>query len=236
MRHLQRRSTWINAQGELAGSGAAMKAAGPRLRVGIVGAGQHGMVVWDILVAAGHEVVGFVDDSPDLGATEASRFRPLTRVDVVATPEALPPHDGVIVAIGDNRARARRFEELRAAGHRFVNAIHPSAAISQTTRLGVGVVVGACSVLDFDTEIGDNVIVNHRSVVAHGTRIRSHAHVAIAIVGAGCEIGEGVFLGLGSVVNSRVSVGDWAFCRMAARVFADVDPAAKEQGPTGRKA
>ncbi|MFP5504129.1 MAG: hypothetical protein ACLGIN_16715, partial [Candidatus Sericytochromatia bacterium] len=100
-------------------------------RVAIYGAGGHGKIVWEILTAAGSEVVGFVDDR-----TEGE----LLGLPVARRADALPAFDGVIVAIGDNRVRRDQFERLKAEGYKLVNAIHPSAIIGARVKVGEGVV------------------------------------------------------------------------------------------------
>ena len=78
------------------------------MNVVIVGAGGHGQVVADILLAAGRcgecvRAIGFVDDRSSLATVIE------TKSAAAGTVAQLPefPHDAVVVAIGDNETRAR---------------------------------------------------------------------------------------------------------------------------------
>jgi acetyltransferase EpsM len=81
----------------------------------ILGAGGHAQVVADILMRA-HEAgsdykpIGFLDDSPSLTGTA---IMGLPVLGIIAQLDEFD-HDAVIVAIGDNRTRARIFESVRA--------------------------------------------------------------------------------------------------------------------------
>jgi UDP-3-O-[3-hydroxymyristoyl] glucosamine N-acyltransferase len=77
----------------------------------------------------------------------------------------------------------------------FEPLIHPSAVIDPTARLGVGVAVGACSVLGRGVSVGDGV--------------RIHPNVTVydnVSIGEGSVIHSGVALREGTVVGARVSI------------------------------
>ncbi|MEB3220464.1 MAG: acetyltransferase [Candidatus Sericytochromatia bacterium] len=184
-------------------------------RVAVYGAGGHAKVVWDILTAAGDAVVGFVSDAP--------AAQPLLGLPVVAAREALPPHDGVVVAIGDNAARRRVFEALRAAGVPLLTAIHPRAVVAGRVTLGEGVMVAAGAVINLDTEVGANAIVNTGATLDHDNRLGAHAHVAPGChLAGGVTVEEGAFLGVGTVAIPGIRVGAWARTGAGAVLVRDV--------------
>jgi sugar O-acyltransferase (sialic acid O-acetyltransferase NeuD family) len=186
-------------------------------RIAIFGAGGHGKVVWDILVAAGHEVVGFADRAP---ASEA-----LLGLPVVYTLAELPPHDGVVVAIGDNRARKVTFERLRAEGVPMINAIHPNAVLARHVRLGTGVVVAAGVVINVDVMIHDNAIINTGATVDHDSVIGPHAHVSPGCRLAGMvQVEEGALLGIGTCAIPGMRIGAWATTGAGSVIIRDVAP------------
>jgi sugar O-acyltransferase (sialic acid O-acetyltransferase NeuD family) len=196
------------------------------MRVVIFGCGGHGKVTWDILTAGAHEVVGFLSDHPAgrvLGLPVASRLA------------ELPPHDGLIVAVGDNQVRAAKFAEFRAAGLNLVNAIHPSAIIAGRVTLGVGVMIAAGVVVNLDTVIGDNTILNTGATIDHDNRIGDHAHVAPGChLAGGVTVGEGAFLGIGTCVVPNRRIGAWATAGAGAVVVRDVEDGARVVGVPAR--
>ena len=99
---------------------------------------------------------GFVDDDPDLAGTTILGLPVVGDIDQLGDIE----HDAVIVAVGDNHARARIFSRMKAAGERIANAIHPGAVVAPDVLLGRGVMVCAGVVVNTGAVVGDNRLVN----------------------------------------------------------------------------
>ena len=104
------------------------------------GAGGHGKVVLDIARALGlYSEIAFVDDSC---VSIGERFCDL-EVFPVSGFDALKArgYDCFVVAIGNNHARQRCFQEGIDKGLEPAMLIHPSAFVSGSTRLGAGTVL-----------------------------------------------------------------------------------------------
>src|SRR5688500_15272332 len=113
------------------------------MNVVILGAGGHGRVVLDILrAAASHTPVGFIDADTSRAGADLDGLPLLGPVNVLAR---LRRQDvrGAIVAIGDNRIRAAYADLVLQNNLELINAIHPSAIVSPTVRIGVNVVIAA---------------------------------------------------------------------------------------------
>jgi sugar O-acyltransferase (sialic acid O-acetyltransferase NeuD family) len=188
----------------------------------ILGAGGHARVVADILRAMdGMEPLGFV----------TSDFAPGTPgplgLTVLCSDESVGsvPHDGLVVAVGDNGIRERLFAHFAGRGETMVTAVHPSAIIAPDVVLGQGCMVCAGAIINTGSEIGDNVILNTGSVTDHDCSIGDHAHVAPgAKLAGGVHIGVGALVGLGAAVLPGVSMGDRAVAGAGAVVLGDVVP------------
>ncbi|MFT3786272.1 MAG: hypothetical protein QM770_08910 [Tepidisphaeraceae bacterium] len=143
----------------------------------IIGAGGHGRVVLDILRCAGqHRVVGFLDADPALVGSDIHGVPVLGPVNVLMRLRQQKVK-GAIVAIGDCRTRKAYAAEIRAAGLETVNAIHPSAVVSEQAVLGSNVVICAGAVVCTDATIGDSVVVNTGAVVDHECVIAEAAFI-----------------------------------------------------------
>ena len=193
----------------------------------IIGAGGHGKVVLDALRCQGVvRVVGFIDADPQLHG------QAVDGVEVLGGPNQLmrlrqQKVRGVIVAIGDNRVRARYAAEAEAAGFELVSAIHPRAVVAASAVVGRNVLIAAGAVVCADAKLGDSVIVNTAAVVDHECVVGDAAHIAPAAVLAGrVKIGEGAFVGMGARVLPCLTVGERAVIGAGAVVLRDV--------PTGR--
>lgn len=209
---------------------------GPDIRTLILGAGGHGQVVADILMRA-HEagskckLIGFLDDNPSLTGTVVLGLPVLGAVAQLNEFE----HEAIIVAIGDNRTRARIFDAVQTQGEKIVNAIHPAAVLAPNVRLGEGVMICAGVVVNTGTTIDDNVILNTGCTVDHHNHIGRHAHVAPgAHLGGDVHIGEGALVGIGAIVIPGRSIANWAVIGAGAVVTKDVSPYATAAGAPAR--
>lgn len=196
------------------------------IRVLILGAGDHAQVVADILFRA-HEAgancqpIGFLDDDSGLVGTV---IMGLPVLGAIAQFNQFD-YDAIMVAIGDNRIRARIFASVRTCGKRIVNAIHPAAVLASNVCLGQGVMISAGVVVNTGTVVGDNVILNTGCTVDHHNRIGNHAHIAPGVhLGGNVHIGEGALVGIGAVVIPGCSIGDWAVVGAGFVVTRDVPP------------
>lgn len=171
----------------------------------IIGGGGHAKVVIESLRASGKTVAVIVDADPTP--------REVLGVPVVGDDLALADLRGqgfaeLFVALGSNRLRQKLGDKARALGFTLVNAIHPSAVISPSARIGEGVAVMAGVAINADSRIGDLAIINTGAVVDHDCDLGVACHVgpASALAG-GVTIGERAFLGVGARVIPGVSIG-----------------------------
>jgi sugar O-acyltransferase (sialic acid O-acetyltransferase NeuD family) len=193
------------------------------VRVIIVGAGGHGQVICDAILAAASagtavEVAGFVDDRADLlgsflGVRILGRIAELSDL----------AHDAIVVAIGDNRRRQQLFEKLSASGERFLTVVHPRAVVAGGVTIGAGSMIVGGVVVNIGTAIGANAILNTSCTVDHHSVIGDHAHVAPgAHLGGEVRVGNGALVGIGSTVLPGRTVGAWAAVGGGAVVTRDV--------------
>lgn len=180
-------------------------------RVLILSAGDHAMVVADILLRmqeAGANVapIGYLDDNPALANQQ---FLGLPVLGGVGDLHAVP-HDAIVVAIGQNGIRKKLFEDLRSQGEAFIVARHPSAIIAPDVTIGPGSMICAGAIVNPGSVIGANVILNTGCTVDHHNHIGDHAHVAPGVhLGGEVVIGEGTLVGIGAVVILLRTIGDW---------------------------
>lgn len=193
-------------------------------RILIIGAGGHAQVVADILLQAAanggeHRPIGYLDDNPHRHGQQALGlpvFGPLAALESI-------PHDGIVIAIGDNRTRARLFTELTARGEQLVSAIHPSAIIAAGVTIGLGTMICAGVIINPGSVIGANVILNTSCTIDHHNQIGDHAHIAPGVhTGGEVVIGAGALIGIGAIVMPRRRVGAWSVAGAGALVQRDV--------------
>lgn len=185
--------------------------------VSVLGAGGHAKVVIATLRAAGYNVRAVYDDDPVHHGRTVHGVPVVGSVDAYAAVRDMP----CCIAIGSNRHRSRMADAL--AGADWVTAVHPSAVIDDTVRIGVGTVILAGAVIQPDTHIGDHAIVNTGACVDHDCVVGDYAHVAPgAAIAGGVNIGAGVLIGIGSCVLPMCRIGAWAQVAGGAAVIGDV--------------
>lgn len=184
------------------------------MRVIIVGAGGQGTIVADILR---EKAVGFVDDG--LSGSTVLGLPVLGPIDSLSQ----HPHDAIIVAIGDNRARRELTERLLARGERLATAIHPLAHITRSATIGEGAMISAGALVLPRATIGGGVLLNTKASVDHDTVVCDFAHVSAgATVGARCHIGSGTLVAIGASVVSGIRVGSNTVIGAGACVVRDI--------------
>jgi sugar O-acyltransferase (sialic acid O-acetyltransferase NeuD family) len=175
----------------------------------IVGAGGHGAVVADALLAAGERVIGFVDADP------AMRGRTICGLPVLGDDAALSGYSADDVRLGNgiggtSGASLRRKVQIRLQeqGWTFVQVRHPSAVVSPFAVVGPGAQLMAASVLQPGANLGEGCIVNTGAVLEHDTVIGEFVHIAPgAIVCGSTRVGAGSHIGAGAVVRQGLRLG-----------------------------
>lgn len=205
-------------------------------RVVILGAGGHGQVAAEALLAASaasspFQPVGFLDDNLSLaGQTRLG----LPILGPLAALAAIP-HDGVIVGIGDNGVRRRIYAALVAQGEPIIACCHPRAYLAVDAQLGRGTLVCAGVVVGTGATVGVNCILNTGCSVDHHNVIGDHAHIAPGVrLGGDVSVGAGTLVGIGAVVLPGRKIGVGCVVGAGALVVHDVPDGAVVMGSPAR--
>lgn len=139
------------------------------------------------------------------------------------------PNDQYLMAVGDPSGKKKLATLLLGKGAVFATLIHPSAQVSEFTRIGRGsiicpnaeispnVTVGEfCSVLNagigHDAEIGDFSTISGGCYINGGVKIGRQVFAGSGVqIVPGRTIGDGAYLGIGSVVIRNVAAGSKVF-------------------------
>jgi len=191
----------------------------------LLGAGGHAKVVLSLARAAGWAMLGVCD--PELARQGVREWRGLR---VLGGDQALadvdPADVGLLNGIGQvmgGGARQRLFDELAPRNFRFPVLVHPAASVDPTATLGDGVQVMAGAIVQADTRIGQNTIVNTRASVDHDCVIGSHAHIAPGATLCGAvHVEGGAFVGAGATVVQGLRIGSLAFVAAGAVLIRDL--------------
>lgn len=189
-------------------------------RLAIVGAGGHGKVVADTAERCGWQLIEFFDDGwPRCGM---NGVWPVIG-DISMLINTLEEFDGVVVAIGDNRVRRSKLEELANAGARLVSLVHPSATISRHASVGIGSVVFAGAVVNPGACIGRGVILNTGCSIDHDCIVEDGVHISPGARLAGTvRVGSMSWIGIGACVRQSIHIGSDVTVGAGAAVINDI--------------
>jgi len=191
-----------------------------------VGAGGHAKVVVEIVqLIDRYSIVGLLDADIKKKGTE------LLNVPILGDDSLLSElyQRGVrhaFVALGSIDIGSRRrsvYEMLTQLNFEVIAAVHSSAVISKSARLGNGVTVMATAVINANSEIGHNVIINTGTIVEHDCVVGDHVHIATGASLAGnVTVGTGSHIGAGAVVLQGRTIGENSIIGAGAVVVRDV--------------
>jgi sugar O-acyltransferase (sialic acid O-acetyltransferase NeuD family) len=195
-----------------------------KCRVIVWGAGGHGKVIVDALLASEScTVVGILDDDKTKAGTKIlGVLVSHAPADLKALSETLD-FDHVAIGIGDNYARYKKFQQVKSCGLTPMNVIHPSAQISRFVELGVGITILAGAVINPGTVIEDNACVNTAASIDHDNYLEVSCHVfPNATLTGGVRIGRFAYVGSGAVVAPNLVVNKYSQVGAGAVVLKDV--------------
>lgn len=118
------------------------------------------------------------------------------------------PPEGWIIAVGDNAIRQK--EARKKEGVVFATAIHRSAIISPSAKIGEGTVIMAGVVVQARAVIGKHCILNTGCTADHDCIIEDFAHLAPGVhLCGGVHVGEGALVGVGSCAIPGARISPW---------------------------
>ncbi|MGY6563456.1 MAG: acetyltransferase [Halomonadaceae bacterium] len=180
------------------------------LPVVLLGAGGHAKVTLDLLHALGRSVLGVCD--PKLVADGVVSWRGLS---VLGGDEAVRRYSvedvelvNGIGSVPGSSLRKKLHMHFTKHNYRFATLVHPSAILGVGVSLGNGVQIMAGAIVQADTQVQDNTILNTGVRVDHDCLISQHTHIAPgAILSGGVVLEEGVHIGPGATLTQGIRVG-----------------------------
>lgn len=170
-----------------------------------------------------HEVVGYVVDREFL-ATPTFNDRPVVAVEDAVT--RFPPDDVLaFVHLGSTRMntlRAEKYRLMKSLGYRFVSYVHASNQLEGHCEIGENCFILANQSVNFDVEIGNNVVIWSGCQIGDRSRIGDHAFLAARVVLNGdVTIDEYVYLGSNCNISNGVHIARQSFIGANALITQD---------------
>ena len=193
------------------------------MKIIIIGAGGQAKIVYEVLsYDRNMEVVAFIDNVPRSGK-ETIKGIPILGDHSVIPGLMKNGVKGAVVAVSMNDIREAHFKKLKSMGLELINAIHPTALITPSVKLGSGVTIAMGAIISTGVVIADNVIVCTGAIIDHEDEIGEHVYI-----GAGCSLAgrvivkKNALIGIGSVVKEELTIGENSVIGAGSVVLEDV--------------
>jgi sugar O-acyltransferase (sialic acid O-acetyltransferase NeuD family) len=174
----------------------------------IYGASGHGKVVLYTFSANGVPVAGFIDDGVSGMFCDLPVVTPTQLLSIKNDKETI--RDRFHIAIGSNKLRESKFNQLVALGFLPESAIHPAAVIYPSAVLGSACLVAATAIVAPSARVGDACILNHGAIVDHDCVVGAFTHCAPNVtLGGNVRVGKSCLIGSGAVILPGLTIGDY---------------------------
>lgn len=203
----------------------------------IVGAGGFGreVLAWarqSLQFERAWTIKGFIDDNAD-----ALRGKNTPAPWLGTVQDHQPKPDEVFVcAMGIPAVKRRCMELLAARGAAFTRLIHRTAVLGDNVVMEDGVILCPYTVVSANNRLGRGVAINFHSSVDHDANVDdwSQVNCHCDLTGA-VEVGKEVFIGSSVAIIPGVRIGDGAYLGAGSVVLRDVPPGAKVFGVPARR-
>lgn len=198
----------------------------------IIGASGHGKVVADIALKMNKwQSIAFLDDDESIKSSMGIKV-------IGKTDDAFTHINDcdIFLGLGNNATREKFQEKLEAEGASIPALIHPTVVVGEQVELASGTAVMAGVVINCCTRIGKGCIINTGATIDHDNVIEDYVHISPGAHLAGTvKVGQGSWLGIGSVISNNVSITSGCKVGAGAVVVKDIKEAGTYVGvPAGK--
>lgn len=186
----------------------------------ILGAGGHGKVVAEAAMLTGRwDEIAFLDNdsslSKVLGIPVIGSFDDYLDYTTV--------YSNAIVAIGNNLKRMTWLTKLEQAGYNIPVVIHPYSSVSQFCEIESGTVVMAGAVVNASSTIAKGCILNTSSSIDHDCVIGNGVHISPGVnVSGSVTVHDYSWLGVGAKIANNITIGSNTIVAAGTVVIKDV--------------
>ncbi len=190
----------------------------------IIGAGTYAEVYLAYLLEAGIEIVGFVDDNPELLGKMVRGYQVLGKVSDLNVIKDKYQVEAVYCPIGNNGVRVKLLKQAKALGLKTPCFIHPSVVLSPHVEIGDGVYILLGSNVMPYTKIHDYVMISMNVNVAHHNVLEEGVFLSTGVnFGASITAHKRAYVGIGATIMTGISqLGEDCLVGAGAVVIRDV--------------
>ena len=186
----------------------------------IIGAGGLAREIYDLAIICNvdnsdFKIKGFLSD-------DQTNIESLGYPKILSNTQNYQVQEGDVFfcAIGNVFQRKKIVERILNKGGKFINLIHPSANLSPSVKLGVGVGIKSFCVISSDVSIGDFSFLQSSVIMGHDSKIESYCQINSFVFFAGyANVGQCVTINAGAKLIQNVIIEDDAVVGMGSIVL-----------------
>ena len=189
----------------------------------IIGAGSVGkFIAYNInQFTTSFEIIGFLDDDIAKQNSIIAGFQVLGSVD------KLNDFSGkgicIVWGIAFPKVKKRLFDQYQNLSFEFPNFISKDAWISEAVTFGKGNIIYPGTIINYETQIADFVVVNMNCSIGHNSTIQSFTSLSPGVnFGGNTQVGKYVEVGIGASTVQNTIIGDNATVGGHAMVVSNV--------------
>jgi len=175
----------------------------------LVGGGDHCMSAIDVIEQEGKfSIEGILDVKEKVGEK-------ILGYKIIGTDDDInklrKKYKFFLVTVGHVRnaqTRIKIYTLLKSLGATLPTIISPLAYVSKHSTIGEGTILFPFSIVDVDSVVGNNCIINHATTIGHGAILEDHCHISANCVLGKCVVGSGTFIGINCWVNNGISIAN----------------------------
>ena len=193
--------------------------------LGIYCSGGFGKEIYDVALRSNSnknywEKIIFIDDTKVNGST-CYLSNVYTFDEISRTIER--DNIEIIIACGEPEPRNKIKTKVLDSGFELGRLIDPSAIISPTAIIEKGVIITSDCIVASSAYIGVNTAINVKTIVGHDVELSNDIVLSSMVnIGGFCIVGERTFIGMGSLVKEKISIGKEVIISMGSCIFSEV--------------
>jgi sugar O-acyltransferase (sialic acid O-acetyltransferase NeuD family) len=191
----------------------------------VVGAGGFGKEVMKVVEQINEinnvwEILGFVDDDSEKWGTEINGYKIIGGTEFIN--EAYFP-DELDVVLGFGEPLIKEIVSKKLERYNFPTIVYPTVKLSKTIKVGKGCIISEGVILTVDIELGDFVVLNINSTVGHDSIINNFVTVSPGVnISGGVSIGDGSYIGTGANIRDEINIGENSIVGMGSLVVKNI--------------
>lgn len=202
----------------------------------IIGAGNvGGFIAYNIHEFGDYDLLGFLDDDVSKHGNMVYGLKVLGGIDSLKNylkQEVM----SIIVGISSPSAKESVLQRLSGFKLSYPTFIARTAWLSKEVTVGNGSIIYPGVSINYQTTIGDFVIMNMNCAIGHDCTIERFATLAPGVnLGGFSYLEEGVEIGIGAATKQRIRIGKYSIIGGQSMLVRDVLPFTKVAGVPGKQ-